>query len=59
LVIFNEKDGRYDGKSIFLKGQVIVSPFQSTDNQLIIKKIPAQSIPIGGDFFISKMKNPV
>jgi hypothetical protein len=26
-VIFNEKDGRYDGKSIFLKGQVIVSPF--------------------------------
>jgi hypothetical protein len=27
LVIFNEKDGRYGGKSIFLKGQVIVSPF--------------------------------
>jgi hypothetical protein len=26
LVIFNEKDGRHDGKSIFLKGQVIVSP---------------------------------
>jgi dehydrogenase/reductase SDR family member 7B len=29
LVIFNEKDGRYDGKSIFLKGQGIVSPFLS------------------------------
>jgi CubicO group peptidase (beta-lactamase class C family) len=27
LVIFNEKDGQYGGKSIFLKGQVIVSPF--------------------------------
>jgi WD40-like Beta Propeller Repeat len=27
LVIFNEKDGQYDGKSICLKGQVIVSPF--------------------------------
>jgi hypothetical protein len=27
LVIFNEKDGRYGGKSICLKGQVIVSPF--------------------------------
>jgi hypothetical protein len=39
LVIFNEKDGRYGGKSIFLKGQVIVSPFLSVISILLLTQI--------------------
>jgi drug/metabolite transporter (DMT)-like permease len=50
LVIFEKKDGRYGGKSIFLKGQIIVSPFlkikisQKTGSKIVVFPIFAAMI---------------
>jgi hypothetical protein len=51
LVIFEEKDGRYGGKSIFLKGQIIVSPFLIDFFSILLKKMLA-SIQFEASIFL-------